>query len=165
MIEYNQIRDAVMAQLGAKYPEVNIYGEEIQQGFERPAFYIQLIPEKVSSLNHAHVQKEIRLEICYYAADDIVQKKRNMWNIADGIKDALGLSLSVSDRELFTNDLKVEIKSQVLHYTFKLNFTDSYEGIEVAMDNGAIETMLPDVELGYTDGQVFPMRNIELKEE
>jgi hypothetical protein len=33
------------------------------------------------------------------------------------------------------------------------------------MDTGDIEMMLSDVELGYIEGQVFPMRDIELKEE
>jgi hypothetical protein len=154
-----------MTQLRNKYPEANIYGEETQQGFERPAFYIQLIPEKISVLNCAHVQKEILVEICYFAAENTGPQKRDMWDIADEVEDTLGLSLSVGDRDLFINDPKAEITNQVLHYKFKLNFTDSRDGITVAMDTGGIEMMLPDAELGYIDGNVFPMRNIELKEE
>lgn len=162
MTGYNDIRDAIMTELNTACPIVNIHGEEVQQGFKRPAFYVQLIPESGSILNPAHRQKNILVDICYFSTDG---KGREAWGIADGLDEMFSASIIVGDRELFINDPHPEIIDKVLHYQFSLSYTDSGDGISVELDNGEEAIMLPEPETGYTDGEVLLMRELEIKGE
>lgn len=166
MTAFNDIRDALMILIKAAYPTANVYGEEIQQGFDRPAFFVQLLPEGGTNINKAHIQKPMLVDICYFPAAGTVKKDREAWGVADGLNEALGISLAVGDRALYINEPKPEIVDQVLHYQFNVDFIDSRNvGIEVELDTGETDIMLSDSELGYVDGDVVPMREITIKGE
>lgn len=164
MTSYNEIRDAIMTMLSSKYPEVNIYGEEIQQSAERPAFFMQITPQEGTNLNQAFLQKAVAVDIQYYPAEDAAQKKRSLWDVADDLEEIFDLSLAVGDRSFLINGTEPEIIDGVLHYQFSLKFTDSRAAIKVELDNGDEALMIPDEEMGYVDGAVLPMREL-IKEE
>ncbi|WP_273483615.1 phage tail terminator family protein [Desulforamulus ruminis] len=40
----NDVREAVITALGQYFPDIDIYGEEIRQGFKEPCFFVKLFP-------------------------------------------------------------------------------------------------------------------------
>jgi len=167
MIGYNAIRDALSIKLKNKYPDANIYGEEIQQGYKRPAFFMQLVPEAGLIVNVVHQAKNILVDICYFS--DASKPVRDMWDIAAALDDLLGYGLKVEDRVLGIIDPQPEIIDDVMHYQFKLQFTDSQDGITIELDVPGETVTIPldprQEELGYIEGDIELMRELEVKEE
>ncbi len=128
---YNDIREAIIGKLRAKYPTYSIYGEEdVEHGVKAPAFFVQLLPVSSRPISIAHVQKTLMIDVHY-----------------------------------FIQDKESEVIEGVLHFKFTVDYIESKEGIEVALDTGKTETILPEPDLGYVEGQVEPMRELEVKEE
>ncbi len=171
MTGYNEIRDAVMKILKTAYPTANIYGEEIQQGYIRPAFFVQLLPEPITNLNTAHRQKMIGINIHHFPGADANQRYRDMWEAAANLDALFSAALSIDDRMLSIHDAQPEIVDEVLQYQFTLQFIDSRDDaiivpIEGEMDNPLPEQiLLPSPELGYVEGEIVTMQELEVKEE
>lgn len=41
---FNTVRKAVIAQLKQSFPDMDVYGEDISQGFNEPCFFVKLFP-------------------------------------------------------------------------------------------------------------------------
>jgi len=164
---YNAVRDAIMTKLNGHYPGTNIYGEEIQQGFSRPAFFVQLLPEAGSVINAAHREKNLLVDICYFSSEAF--PFRDMWEVAADLDILVGSGVPVDDRVLNIIDPHPEIVDDVLHYQFKLMFIDSQEGITVDLDTPGETVTIPtdprQESLGYTEDTIALMRELEVKEE
>lgn len=166
MITYNNIRDAVIAKVKALYQAAGIYGEEIQQGYTRPAFYIQLLPEAGLALSGSNRQKQLLVNVHYFSAAQANIRERDMWNVADELDYTFGNYLLVGDRSLYIKSTEPDIEDGVLQYKLNLSWVDGPDNaIEITLDDGTETVAVPEPELGYTDGNVLPMRNLTLKEE
>lgn len=171
MTGYNDIRDAIMKLLKTAYPTANIYGEEIQQGFKRPAFFVQLVPGASTTINIAHRQKSILADVHYFSDAVASERNRDMWNKAEELDAVFGTTLCVEDRNFFIQDAQPEIVDEVLQYQFNLSFTDSRDDAVVipgAAPPGETipdQIILPDPELGYVEGNIVPMEELDVKEE
>jgi hypothetical protein len=166
MTTYNAVRDAIIVKLNTAYPTYGIYGEEIQQGYKRPVFYVQLLPEAEQMLNKAHRQKPILVIVHYFSAAAANARSRDMWEVADALDTLLGASLTVEDRSIYIQETHPEIVDEVLQYQLNLSYIDSRDNaILVTLTDGTKEIVMSEPDLGYVDGEVFPMRELNLKGE
>ncbi len=166
MTSYNAIRDAIIAKIKTAFPAAGIYGEEIQQGYKRPAFYVQLIPEATQALNKSHRQKQLLVVVHYFSLAAANTRSRDMWRVADELDYSFGTHLVVGNRSLYIEETNPEIIDEVLQYHLKLSYTDSRDdAIEVLLDGGTKDIIMPEPELGYVAGDVVPMRTLTIKEE
>lgn len=160
---YNDIREAIIGKLRAKYPTYSIYGEEdVEHGVKAPAFFVQLLPVSSRPISIAHVQKTLMIDVHYFSA---AKTYGDLWTVAEELEKLFDLKITVQDRSITIQDKEPEVVEGVLHFKFNLDFIDSKDGITVNLDTGEIEVILPDEELGYIEGQVEPMRELEVKEE
>lgn len=165
MTRNNDIRDAVIKLLTTAYPSVKTYGEEIQQGFKRPAFFVQLKPQPGDTLSSVQRQKLTLIDIHYFSAAPANERYRDLWTMADDLDEMFNASLIVGDRALYIQDQEPVIEDEVLQYQITLSYIDSSDGILVDLDDGTQGITLPESELGYTDGNVEPMRVLNIKGE
>lgn len=174
MTGYNEIRDAVFKLLKTSYPSVNIYGEEIQQGFKRPAFFVQLILQPATPINQAHRQKSVLIIVHYYSPAPESSRYRDLWDMADALDMLFDTTLKLSDRELYIRDTEPEIVDEVLQYQFNLSFLDSRnDAVVIPLNPGAVpsgetdteQIIQPNPELGYVDDKILPMGELKIKEE
>ncbi len=163
MTSYNDIRDAIITILKTAYPTYSIYGEEIQQGYKHPAFYVQLIPEPASTINKAHRQKQILIIVHYFSSATANARARDMWEVADELDTLFTASLTVDDRSIYIQEANPEIIDEVLQYQINMSYIDSRDdAFEVTLDDGTKVIAMPETDLGYIDGDVVPMRTITL---
>lgn len=169
MTGYSAIRDAIIAKLESNYPDIGIYGEEIQQGYKRPAFFVQIIPEDAQMINKIHRQKPLLVVINYFTAAEASGRVRDMWSIADELDYYFGTHLQVGDRAIYIAGTNPEINDDVLQYQLNLSFIDTGDDvIEVVLDSpkddgSGTDIMIPEPEIGYIADTVFPMRNLTIK--
>ncbi|NLW92372.1 MAG: hypothetical protein GXY34_12335 [Syntrophomonadaceae bacterium] len=168
MTGYNDIRDAVIKAVALTNPAAKIHGEEIQQGFNRPAFYIQLTPEAGNILNPAHRERSILVDIAYFPPDNSAQETRDMWTMADSLEQTFKNNLTVGDRVFSLKEPSSEIVDLVLHFTFNLEFIDSFDAITLDTESGDTLILVPDARLegiGYTPESIELMGELQAKEE
>lgn len=173
MTGFSDIRDALFKIIDTAFPNVNLYGEEIQKGLTRPAFFINLLPEAGGMVNTVLRSRRMLVDICYFSDADASAHNRDLWEKADTLEELFRDTLIVGDRSLFIYDPQPEIVDEVLHYQFNLDFTDSREDvIVVELDPGVVppgevipeQIVVPDPELGYIEDEVQPMRELEVEE-
>ncbi|MEW8957787.1 MAG: DUF6838 family protein [Moorella sp. (in: firmicutes)] len=160
---YNDIRETIIGKLRAKYPTYSIYGEEdVEHGVKAPAFFVQLLPVSSRPVSPAHTQRTLMIDVHYFSA---AKTYGDLWSMAEELEGIFDLELTIADRSITIQDKEPEVIEGVLHFKFTVDYIESKEGIEVALDTGEIKTILPEPDLGYIEGQVEPMRELEVKEE
>ncbi|MCD3194249.1 hypothetical protein G8S49_01495 [Clostridium botulinum C] len=138
MLKYNDIRDAFALKLSEKYPGINIYDEKIQQGFESPAFFVQLIPG-ISTRESKNVKSRFLLvDIQYFPKE--VNSTEEVLNMTDDLEDMFKSHIAIKDRNIKLDNAEPQTVNDgigtVLHFQIPINY---YELIE--KDTGKVDVM------------------------
>lgn len=107
---------------------INIIANEIRSGFEKPAFFISLIP--ISNDTGINMQeKVITVNIHYFS-----KEKTDIDNLKmiDKLNDLFINQIKVGDRTLTIYEKREELEDNVLQYKFDLRFT---EAIKISNDD------------------------------
>lgn len=124
------IRNALSTKISAKFENVQVYSEKVRVGFERPAFFIDIIPISNLICNKYLVEKSIMVDIFYIP--EIVSDKESEENLTlvDKLNGLFSTTFIVLDRAITLQNSKIEIIDSILHYKFELNFMDDNEDVE-----------------------------------
>lgn len=107
---------------------INIIANEIRSGFEKPAFFISLIP--ISNDTGINMQERvITVNIHYFS-----KEKTDIDNLKmiDKLNDLFINQIKVGDRTLTIYEKREELEDNVLQYKFDLRFT---EAIKISNDD------------------------------
>jgi hypothetical protein len=111
------IMDMLCMTLGNYFPNINIYTEQVGQGFLRPAFFVWQERQKQEQEigNRFHRVHEIRLS--YFPdvseGEDVYEE---LWGVGDDLTALLQL-LEHNGELLHGRDMSMEIKDSVLHFS------------------------------------------------
>lgn len=118
LVTINMIRDGVMQTLRSKYPDMNIYGEKIEQGFKEPCFFVKLLNgESTRELNRRFMRYQ-SFDVHYFPPQPY---NRNAWDMAEELS-SLFLTLVVDGETYLVTGVNYEIVEDVLHFFFDVNF-------------------------------------------
>lgn len=126
MLNYNDIRDAITLEINTKFPNIEIYEEELQQGFKEPAFFVQLIP-----VNNIRKSKNIRnilllVDIQYFPEGS---SREDAFNMAYKLNQVFIDYIQVKDRALKLDNIDYGVKYDgigvTLHFQITINYFES----------------------------------------
>ncbi|WP_333861744.1 phage tail terminator family protein [Clostridium sp.] len=137
MIKYNDIRDAFTLKLSEKYPGINIYDEKIQQGFESPAFFVQLIPGSSTRESKNVKSRFLLVDIQYFPKE--VNSTEEVLNMTDDLEDMFKSHIAIKDRNIKLDNAQSQIINDgigtILHFQVPINY---YELIEKDIENSNV---------------------------
>ncbi|TGE37645.1 hypothetical protein E4K67_12990 [Desulfosporosinus fructosivorans] len=116
MITINMVRDSVMTTLKQHFPNLNVYGEENDQGLEEPYFYVKLLPVSQNQLLGQRYQRNHSFDIHYLAGSN-----EALHDMAEQLYDKLEL-ISVDGSLVRGTGMRHEIVDGLLHWFVAYNF-------------------------------------------
>lgn len=122
------LKYAVIKTLDAKFPTVPCYPEPVTQDFDRPAFYVEILPVHTKWINGAHIQREVIISIEYYplerTVDACLAMEAQLLELFNGV-------LVAGDRVLPLGDMEFEEVHKELTCRMSLSYTDSLDETKV----------------------------------
>lgn len=102
-IKFTEIKKAVNELLKRRYPppQYRIYGKEIQEGYEAPCFFTEILDGGSSAETKNFAKGSFTVKITYFqeTKNELEQLEK-----VDEIKDLFGLFFCVGDRKLTTGE-------------------------------------------------------------
>jgi len=103
---------------------LNIYGNEIKEGFSRPCFFVNLIPVISDTFKSDTSENVLMVEIVYFSANKTDLENLKMY---DTLKGILTPVLSIGTRKLLVRKFRAQVIDETDHIysvKFDLNFYD-----------------------------------------
>ncbi|MEG6521135.1 phage tail terminator family protein [Desulfotomaculum sp. 1211_IL3151] len=116
MVIVNDVREAVIAALNQHFPDIEIYGEEIKQGFEEPCFFVKLFPVAQDREFGRRYKRYHSFDIHYFAATN-----EDMHVMAERLYEHMEY-IKVSGGTARGKKLRHEIVDGVLHFFVDYDF-------------------------------------------
>ncbi|AET70769.1 hypothetical protein Desor_5393 [Desulfosporosinus orientis DSM 765] len=116
MVTVSSVREDVKNALNQHFPDINVYGEEQDQGLEKPYFYVKLFSSAQKQLLGQRYQRKHTFEIQYFPA-----AQESLDEIAEGLYEKMEL-ISVEDSLVRGSGMRHELAEGVLHWFVDYNF-------------------------------------------
>lgn len=124
MIALSDIQTAITNKLKTKFPAANVIDEEVERGFKKPAFFVQLLPVSRNLETPVYVRRVISTEIQYLS---LKQTRIENMEVQDQLEELFGSPLVVGDRYLLIDNVEAEIVDKELNFSFEIDFIDNRE--------------------------------------
>ncbi|APC79747.1 hypothetical protein NPD2_226 [Clostridium botulinum] len=102
-----------------KFPNINIYGEEIKQGFEEPCFFIKVLSSGQDKEINVRYKKNISFNIHYFSDKGDLNDDCN--DMADKLYEVLEY-VKVNNSLYRSNEMTHEVIDGVLHFMLQFNY-------------------------------------------
>ena len=118
MLSIIDIKKAIVTKL--KSLDINIVANDIRSGFEKPAFFIQLMPIGEEVNNDISINT-LTANIHYFSKD-----KTDLENLKmiDKLKTVFVNKIEVNDRTLVISDKRYDTDENVLQFMFDIRYTE-----------------------------------------
>ena len=120
-----EIKQAINGLLKGKYPSVKIYGKEIREGFETPAFFAEVLDKGSRGQTKNFATGGFTVVITYFqkTTNELDQLQK-----VDEIKELFGMVFNVGQRKLtvgeFSHDFIGEF-SDILQISIDFNYKEN----------------------------------------
>ena len=127
MLSIIDIKKAIVTKL--KVFDINIVANDIRSGFEKPAFFVQLMPIGEDVNNDISINT-LTVNIHYFS-----KYKTDLDNLKmiDKLKKVFVNKLEVNDRTLVISDKRYDTDDNILQFMFDIRYTE-----EVYRDDASI---------------------------
>ncbi|OPJ58442.1 phage tail terminator family protein [Clostridium oryzae] len=120
MITLEKIKKSVVSAL--KSQKLKIYGTEIDEGFKRPCFFVQIVGLGSEIVNRNFCENLYTVEIAYFSVDKTDIENAKMYDV---LRTIFSEALIVEDRSLICRKLRMSIvEDHVMSFKFDLSFYD-----------------------------------------
>ncbi|AKA68548.1 phage tail terminator family protein [Clostridium scatologenes] len=120
MITFKDIKDAVTLKLSTEFPEIKVYDEQVKQGFDAPAFFIQLIPINMTRANFFTENPTLMIDIQYFPQEE---SNDELYDINEKLEKSFKpFFIQVKDRILNIIKVEYELFDFVLHFQINLDY-------------------------------------------
>jgi len=142
MISLKELKTAINSVIEDNFPDIEIYANDIKEGFDRPSFFTDYDYSYRTDYDHCF-KREISVTI-YYFPSDRNEYKDELLEKQDLIESAIRKGFEVKGRHIDIKDqIESDIINKTLEVTFELEYYDSEE------ESGEV---LPKMEELYYDG-------------
>lgn len=118
LVTVNSIRDGVIQALKTKFPALDVWGEEIEQGFEEPCFFVKLLNVGNTRELGRRFRRTHSFDIHYFPDG---QRNRNAHDMAEALY-ALLLTIEVDGETYYTTGANHDVTDNVLHFFIDIDF-------------------------------------------
>ncbi|SHE62173.1 phage tail terminator family protein [Clostridium fallax] len=116
----NDLKIGINNTLDKEFPNINIYGEEIVQGFEEPCFFIKILDSEQNKELNKRYKRYISFDIHYFSDKEDINS--DCLDMADKFYELLEY-IEVNGDLYRTMNMKHEVVDSVLHFYLNFNFT------------------------------------------
>jgi hypothetical protein len=119
MISIKDVKDAVALKLSQEFKENIIYDEQVKQGFDPPAFFVQVIPIGTTRSSLLTKNPTLTIDIQFFPETEC---NDDLYNMQDRLENSFISGIQVKDR--FITIIKTEhaIVDFVLHFQLDLDY-------------------------------------------
>ncbi len=115
----NDLRVGVSQKLNKEFPNINIYDEEVKQGFEGPCFFIKVLKSGQSKELNIRYKKSIYFDVSYFT--DKEEINLDCLEVANKLYEVL--EYVPVDKDLYrASNMEHEIIDGVLHFFLQFNY-------------------------------------------
>lgn len=118
-VTINSIRDGVILALSNLFPTIDIYGEEIKQGFEAPCFFVKLLTVAQDKEIDRRYKRSYAFDIHFFPAGH--DYNREALEMAETLYDKLR-SVVINGSRYRGTSMNHEIVDGTLHFFIDFNF-------------------------------------------
>ena len=142
MIPIKELKASYIKVLREAVPGMRIYSNEVEEGYETPSLFVQMIPLIFKQRETASITRS-----SYMFETTFLQYKKNdaeQLEIMEKIRDKLGDHLEVEDRKIFVEEPEIQYTGQahnIIQFVFKVEFLEDCR-------QAAIEQMMQEVNKG-----------------
>ena len=133
MSVYQSIKNSLVAELKALYPNFDVFSEEISKTDSDNAesdienyFFIDIVPVSNQTFSEYHTQRSLVIDIAGHTEKESNEEYLNM---AEAIDHKIRPVFHFGDRAITIHNSKSSIVDKVMHYTFELSFMDTVHEI------------------------------------
>lgn len=136
MITLVDIKKSINNVLKNNFPDVKIYSSDTKEGFNRPAFFTQIVPLTSDYETVNYTSNRLMVAIQYFSESGT--ELENLKMDAD-LRKAFGMALKVNQRSFLLQNIRSEIVDEVLQFRFDLSFLDGIEKVQEHEEAGSLE--------------------------
>lgn len=123
MITLVDIKKSINQVLKTNFPDVKIYSSDTKEGFNRPAFFTQIVPLTSDYETVNYTSNRLMVAIQYFSESGTELENLKM---DEDLRKAFGMTLKVNRRSFLLRNIRSEIVDEVLQFRFDIDF---YDGI------------------------------------
>lgn len=138
MIKATDIYTSVNKLLKSKYQLAKVLGHEIVEGFDKPAFFVDLRPKKITNDGVNFRSCSYTIQITYFP--EIIDEVDNMTK-ADEIEELFGCFLTVSGRNIPITEYGYEFvgeHSNILQISVDIEYLDTVTRTDTSVTAGTL---------------------------
>lgn len=140
MISIKELKKSYIRKLRETVPDLKIYSNAIEEGYETPSLFVQMIPlvfrERVTA-NTTHSSYMFETTLMQQKKDDAEQLE-----IMEKIRDKVGDHLCVEKRLLLIQEPEIQYTGQtrnIIQFVFKVDFLENCRQLETEQTVREIE--------------------------
>ncbi|BBI32484.1 phage tail terminator family protein [Cohnella abietis] len=122
MLTRAQINKAINDRVKAEFVGIPIQSSDVQEGFERPSFYVSLETRGTETFQFNR-RREFTCRIKYFPKDRYVYKEE-AYDAQDRLEVMFGLNFPINDRVITIDGAETDLIDKVLHYDFDFVITE-----------------------------------------
>lgn len=120
MVSINDIRIAIQQALDNAYPNIEIYSESIEQGFEIPCFFVKLISSNQDKQLNNRYKQSLLFDVHYFS-DKEEDLNKDYLDVAVNLYRALEY-VEIKGHKYRALKMNHKIVDGVLHFMLKFNY-------------------------------------------
>lgn len=120
MVSINDIRIAIQQALDNAYPNIEIYSENIKQGFEVPCFFVKLISSNQDKQLNNRYKQSLLFDVHYFS-DKEEDLNKDCLDVADNLYKVLEYVV-VNGHKYRSLKMNHKVVDGVLHFMMKFNY-------------------------------------------
>lgn len=103
----------------SEFPSMEIYANEIQQGFKEPCFFIKMLKLDEKQIIGERYFRRYFFDIRYHP--DKHKKSQNIWGVAEKLQDLLEMITTPEGHLIRGTERNAAVEDDVLHYFISYN--------------------------------------------
>jgi len=105
--------------------KLRIYGNEVKEGFQRPCFFVQVLPVQ-DRIESANLERRLITVIIHYFSEQATDPEN--LTMADTLRQTFGMVIAAAGRKFTRGDARIDTVDGVLQFKFDLSFYDEPAG-------------------------------------
>jgi hypothetical protein len=119
MSNINDVKIGINQVLDTEFQDINIYAEEIKQGFEEPCFFVKILNSSQNKELNRRYKKNISFDIHYFSDKEDINSDCN--DIADKLYEVLEY-IRINSKLYRAVKHNHEVIDGVLHFFLEFNY-------------------------------------------
>ncbi|MGL6063762.1 MAG: phage tail terminator family protein [Fusobacteriaceae bacterium] len=128
MVGFKDILVAVIKKIKNGIPGVTIESQDVEEGFNRPSFFIELDNIKIEDFMSSFQDRTLTARIIYFPSDKN-KNQQELLEVMDKLNDVFvkESSMAINDETLVEVEAaETKIVDKILHFSFDIRLSEAY---------------------------------------